>query len=83
MIEELKEELEENDCVVAHGFDDAIIGTCQRDGEVIAVYDISKCIDSLMNDGMDYQEAEDFFYYNTINCYVGKRTPIFIDTYKE
>jgi len=30
---------------------------------------------------MDYQEAKEFFYYNTINCYVGEKTPIFIDTY--
>ncbi len=77
----IKEILEENDCLIADGFDDAIIGTCQRDGEVIVVYDIDKCIDSLLRDGMDYQEAKDFFYYNTINCYVGEKTPIFIDTY--
>ena len=84
MIKEILEEiLEENDCVIANGFNDAIIGTCQRDGEVIVVYDIGKCIDLLIRDGMDYQEAEEFFYYNTINCYIGKRTPIFIETYKE
>lgn len=85
MKEKLKEVLEENDCVVAHGFDDAIIGTCiNKDGEVVAVYDINKCIDSLVEkDKMDYEEAEEFFYFNTINCYVGIRTPIFIDTYKE
>jgi len=77
----IKEILEENDCLIADGFDDAIIGTCQRDGEVIVVYDIGKCIDSLLRDGMDYQEAEEFFYYNTINCYVGEKTPIFIETY--
>ena len=77
----IKEILEEHDCLIADGFDDAIIGTCQRDGEVIVVYDIGKCIDSLLRDGMDYQEAEEFFYYNTINCYVGEKTPIFIETY--
>jgi len=82
MTQEIKEVLEENDCVIADGFNDAIIGTCYRDGEVIVVYDINKCIDSLVkDDGMDYQEAEEFLYFNTINCYVGERTPIFIDTY--
>lgn len=77
----IKEILEENDCLIADGFDDAIIGTCQKDGEVIVVYDIGKCIDLLMRDGMTYLEAEDFFYHNTINLYVGEKTPIFIETY--
>jgi hypothetical protein len=82
---ELKNALVENECLIADGFDDAIIGTCiNKDGEVVAVYDINKCIDSLVEkDKMDYQEAEEFFYYNTINCYMGVKTPIFIDTYKE
>ena len=81
----IKEVLLENECLTADGFDDAIIGTCiNKDGEVVAVYDINKCIDSLMNnDGMDYEEAEEFFYFNTINCYMGVKTPIFIETYKE
>ena len=77
----IKEILEENDCLIADGFDDAIIGTCLNGGEVIVVYDIGKCIDLLMRDGMTYLEAKEFFYYNTINCYVGERTPIFIETY--
>jgi hypothetical protein len=82
---DLETVLNENDCVIVHGFDDAVIGTClNKDGEVVVVYDIGKCIDSLMEkDKMDYQEAEEFLYFNTINCYVGVRTPIFIDTYNE
>ena len=85
MEEKLKEVLEENECLIADGFDDAIIGTCiNKDGMVVTVYDIAKCIDSLVEkDKMDYQEAEEFFYYNTMNCYIGDKTPIFIDTYKE
>ena len=81
----IKEVLVENECLIADGFDDAIIGTClNREGEMVAVYSIEKCIDSLMNnDGMDYEQAEEFFYYNTINCYIGVKTPIFIETYKE
>jgi len=78
----IKEILEENDCLIADGFDDAIIGFHQKDGEVIVVYSINKCIYSLMEDNKwGYQEAEEFLYFNTINCYVGEKTPIFIDTY--
>ena len=81
----IKEVLVENDCLIADGFDNAIIGTyLNREGEMVAVYSIEKCINSLMNnDGMDYEQAEEFFYYNTINCYMGVKTPIFIETYKE
>ncbi len=78
----IKEILEENDCLIAHGFDDAIIGFQQKDGDVIVVYSINKCIYSLMErDKMGYQEAEEFLYFNTINCYMGVKTPIFIKTY--
>ena len=55
----IKEILEENDCLIADGFDDAIIGFHQKDGEVIVVYSINKCIYSLMEDNKwGYQEAE-------------------------
>ena len=69
-----------NECL----FDDALIGTGYRDGgEVVAVYDIDKCIGSLVKDGMEDEEAEEFFYYNTLNSYVGEKTPLFIHTYKK
>tara|TARA_R110002051_G_scaffold300802_1_gene368338 strand:+ start:213 stop:470 length:258 start_codon:yes stop_codon:yes gene_type:complete len=78
----IKEILEENDCLTADGFDDAIIGFQQKDGHVMVVYSINKCIYSLMeNDNMGYQEAEEFLHFNTINCYMGVKTPIFIKTY--
>ena len=78
----IKDILEENECLTAHGFDDAIIGTCQRDGNVMVVYDIDKCVDSLMeSDNMGYEEAEEFLHFNTIDFYMGVKTPIFIKTY--
>tara|TARA_R100000781_G_scaffold11595_1_gene10549 strand:+ start:290 stop:547 length:258 start_codon:yes stop_codon:yes gene_type:complete len=78
----IKEILEENECLIADGFDDAIIGFQQKDGDVIVVYSINKCIYSLMeNDNMGYEEAEEFLHFNIINCYMGVKTPIFIKTY--
>jgi hypothetical protein len=66
----------------ADGFDDAIIGIASRCGmnDLIA-YDVSKCLTILMErDGMEYEEALEFFEFNVIGAYMGENTPIFITT---
>jgi hypothetical protein len=66
----------------ADGFDEAIIGIASRCGsnDLIA-YDTSKCLTILMErDGMEYEEALEFFEFNVIGAYMGKNTPIFITT---
>lgn len=66
----------------AEGFDDAIIGIASRCGQNdIIAYDVSKCLTILQErDGMDYEEALEFFEYNVIGAYMGENTPIFINT---
>jgi len=56
----------------ADGFDDAIIG---HSGECV-VYDIDKCTQILVEGGMDYDEAVEYFHFNVEGSYVGTRTPI-------
>lgn len=44
------------------GFDDAVLGK-STSGQLI--YDVEKMIDILMDrDGMDYEKANDFFWFN-------------------
>ena len=65
----------------ALGFDDAFIGTScmQHSREPCAVYDLDKCIQILVErDGMTPDEAYEFIDYNTLNSWVGKTTPIFM-----
>jgi len=64
----------------AEGFDKAILGIGSRCGyEDIIVYSVSKCIDVLIDrDGMEPDEALEFFEYNVLGSYVGKLTPIFV-----
>ena len=64
----------------ADGFDKAIIGiTDGVGGQMNLVYDIEKCLKILMSrDGMDREEALEFFTFNVSGAYVGKGTPIFI-----
>ena len=81
MEKELLNYLAEHDCLIADGFDNAIIGTTyNKEAEMIVVYDIEKCIESLVKDGMNDEDAIEFFYYNTMNCYVGAKSPLFINT---
>jgi hypothetical protein len=63
----------------ADGFDRAIVGVGRTfDGLLCAVYDIDKIIQILMKDGMNYDEAHEFFDYNIAGSYVGEQTPIFM-----
>lgn len=79
----LREKLEEYESglIIADGFDDAFIGIGRQGcNEPIAVYDRNRCIYILMGQGMDEEEAEEYFEFNVQGAWVGKQTPIFVDT---
>ncbi len=71
-IEELIDD--ESPVLFMDGFDDAIIGYCDKDMRVI--YSESKIIDELMSQDMTDEEAIEYFEYNIDCAYVGKYTPI-------
>jgi hypothetical protein len=75
----------------ADGFDDAVIGTTMlwgKEGRVhgralieVLVYSAEACINILIErDGMDYEEAVEFFEFNVTGSYMGKQTPVFVWT---
>jgi len=83
----LDDVLGEEAVLLADGLEEAFVGVGERwheseDGGatrlVVAVYDIDKCIEVLMRDGMSHEEADEFFVFNTLGAYVGPQTPIFI-----
>jgi len=61
-------------------FDEAIVGIADRIGmSPVVVYDTTKLIDILCErDGMDREEATEFYEFNILGAYVGERTPMFI-----
>jgi len=60
-------------------FDKAIVGIADRIGmEAVVVYDTTKIIDILEEEGMDREEATDYYEFNILGAYVGERTPMFI-----
>ena len=66
------------DMLFADGFDDALVGYIERAGmPSIACYDKDKCIEILAKD-MTYEEAVEYFYFNTAGAYVGENTPCFL-----
>jgi len=64
----------------AIGFDDAFLGVGQRAGhDDIAVYDFNKCVAILCErDGMNFDDAVEFMYYNVLGAWVGSETPLFV-----
>jgi len=81
-IEAIRERIAESnpEALLADGFEDAIIGVAERCGQpTLVVYDCHKCLDILMQrDGMDHEEALEFFMFNTTGAWVGENTPLFM-----
>ena len=74
-------EFEDDQVLYADGFEEAFFGVVMKAGAPpVAGYDQDKCISLLMNrDGMDYEEAWEYFGFNVQGAYMGKHTPSFID----
>lgn len=69
--------LEEEEVLLAEGFDKALMGLDMISNR--AIYDSKKMIQILMKDeSMTLQEAVEYLEYNTWNAYVGDKTPIFL-----
>ena len=76
--QELLQELEDNECLLADGFDDALIGITEGMNPV-SVYDVDKCIEVLIRDSkMNHEDAVEYFYFNVVGAYVGEKTPVFL-----
>ena len=64
--------------IIADGFDDAIIGICERTNCII--YSTKRVLEILMEEqGMEYDDALEHFGYNIVGSYMGEMTPIFCD----
>ena len=68
------------DILFADGFDSAIIGFDPNLWKV--VYSRQKCIEVLQQGGMTYEEAIQDFEYNTLEAYVGEKTPIWVEGFE-
>jgi hypothetical protein len=72
----------DDEMLKADGFEGAFLGVCRRFGQQpIIAYSRELCVETLMRrDGMDDEEADDFFCFNVLGAWVGEGTPAFIET---
>jgi hypothetical protein len=70
---------DDEEVLLADGFEDAFVGIGRQFGRPIAIYDRGKCIQILMRDEMDYEVAEEYFQFNVEGAWVGDQTPIFLE----
>ena len=72
------------DAIIYDDMADAFIGMCEQFGRPpVVAYDFNKCIKILIEDGMDEDEAMDYFYVNTLGTWAGDSTPVFITMYED
>lgn len=64
------------DAIFWDGLDEAIVGVAERINLSVVAYDIDKIIEILMRDGMDYEEAVEYYDYNIGGAWVGELTPV-------
>jgi len=63
---------------LADGLEAALIGHACVHGKTLALYSSRRVIEILMKrDGMDEDEASEFFEFNIAGSYIGPDTPIF------
>ena len=75
----LMEALEENECLLADGFETALIGIAEGPNPV-AVYEINRMIEHLFTkEDITPEDAREYLEFNVIGAYVGEKTPLYID----
>ena len=77
------------EALTADGFEEAIVGICERSGNPpVVAYDRNKCIGILARQ-FDYSDpdldcreaATEYFDFNVAGAYMGEHTPVFITFY--
>ena len=65
--------------VYPSGFENCIVGIAEKyDGPPVAVLDIEKMLATLEEQGMNHDEALEYFEFNILGAYVGEATPVYM-----
>jgi len=81
-INEFKENLIDAnpEAMLCDGLDFALIGVARRKmSDPLAAYSVKKILDAYMNEGMEYEEAREYFEFNVVDALVGSGTPVFVE----
>ena len=70
---------ENEEALFFDGLDAAIMGVARRCGHLsLVVYDRDLIVKQLVADGMEEDEAEEFFEFNIAQAWVGENTPLIL-----
>lgn len=76
-------EVNEN-ILLPDGLENAVIGWVEIAGlNIKAAISYAKAIQILMEQGMDNQEAAEFFEFNIVSAYVGENTPAYVFLFED
>jgi hypothetical protein len=59
-------------------YDPCIVGVARRFNDTVLIYSIKAILDMHVRQGMEYEEAAEYFEFNTIGGWLGDQTPIFL-----
>ena len=66
--------------IVFDNLQDALLGFGRQYGkDVVAVYSENKIVETLIDQGMEPQDAREFYEFNIETLFAGDRTPVIID----
>ena len=69
--------------VMFEDYAEAMVGICFRfNAEPIAVYDMTQCLDSLIQRGLSFEEASDVLWTNDLGLWIGESTPAFVQFFR-
>ena len=71
---------DEPEMLFADGYDSAIEGVVWDGERTRVVYTTEKILAILMEQGMTYDEASEYFDFNVAGSHVGVYTPVYLET---
>lgn len=72
------------EALLVDGMEAAILGVARRCGQpTLVVYSERKIIDLLKGQGMDEDEAWEFYDFNILGAWVGDNTPLFLSDFRD
>lgn len=76
--------MEYPECLLADGFEDAIIGLVEGACRApVVCYDYGECVKILMaTSDMDEEMAEEYIDFNVTGAYLGDMTPLFLHRWR-
>jgi len=69
--------MDDEEILYVDGFEEAFFGYVEIFNKRIALYSRSLCLDILMSQGMNSEEALEFYDFNLKGAYMGEFTPGF------